>query len=85
MVSKSYLQVNGNHYYTKILQLVWQQATLKIWKIQNDHLHPGHPKQEDRSRLQAAVNQIFYEARHNLQLQVLVENLDPDQIMAHPI
>jgi len=77
-------QVNGNHYCTKILQLIWQ-ATLKIWKICNEHLHPGNPEQEDRSQLQAAVDQIFEEAQHNPQLQVLVENLDPDQIMTCPV
>jgi len=43
LLQKYHPQVNGNHYYTKILQLIWQ-AILKIWKIQNDHLHPGHPK-----------------------------------------
>jgi len=77
-------QVNGNHYCTKILQLIWQ-ATLKIWKIRNAHLHLGHPEQEDRSQLQAAVNQIFEEARRDPQLQVLIENIHPEQIMECPV
>jgi len=76
--------VNGNHYCTKVIQLIWQ-ATLKIWKICNAHLHPGNPEHEDRSQLQAAVNQIFEEARRDPQLQVLVENIDPEQIMARPV
>jgi len=45
-------------------ELIWQ-ATLKIWKTQTDQLHPGNPKQEDCSQLQAAVHQIFFEARRD--------------------
>jgi len=67
----------------KIITLMWQ-AMLKAWKLQNDHLHLGNPDQEDCSQLQAAVNQIFFEAQQDPQLQAMIKNLDPNQIMSHP-
>jgi len=63
--------------------LIWQ-AVLKMWKSQNNHLHPGSPEQEDCSYLQAAVNQIFFKAQRDLTLQALVGHLDPEQIMSRP-
>jgi len=76
-------QINSRIYLAKVITLIWQ-AMLRVWKLHNDHLHPGNLEQEDRSQLQAAVNQIFFEARQDPQLQVLIENLNPDQIMSRP-
>jgi len=76
-------QINGQTYFTKVITLIWQ-AVLQVWKLQNDHLHPGSPEQEDCSYLKAAVNKIFFEAQWDPQLQVLVEHLDPEQIMSCP-
>jgi len=76
-------QLNGSIYLTKIITLIWQ-SVLKIWKVCNDHLHPSNPEQEDHSQLQAAVNQIFFEACQDPILQTLVENLTAEQIMNRP-
>jgi len=51
-------QLNGLHYITKIVVLSWQ-SVLQVWGLRNAHLHPGNLEQEDRSQLQAAINQIF--------------------------
>jgi len=58
LLQQHHPQLNSNIYLAKITALVWQ-AILKIWKMRNEHLHPGNPDQEDHSQLQAAVNQIF--------------------------
>ncbi len=54
-------QINSIIYLANIIKLTWQ-AMLKVWKLHHDHLHPGNLEQEDHSHLQAAVNQIFFEA-----------------------
>jgi len=81
LIQQYHPQLNSNIYLTKCTTLVWQ-ATLQIWKLRNEHLHPGNRDQEDCSQLQAAVNQIFAEASQDLQLQAMIENLSPDQIMS---
>jgi len=68
-------------YFTKIITLIWQ-AVLKIWKLHNDHLHPGNPEEKECSQLQAAVNQIFFETQQDPLLQTMIDNLSPEQIMA---
>jgi len=83
LLGQYYPQINGWTYFTKVIMLIWK-AVLQVWKLQNDHLHPGSPEQEDHSYLQAAVNQIFYEAQHDPNLHGLVEHLDPEQIMVCP-
>jgi len=83
LIQQHHPQINSNIYLTKCTTLVWQ-ATLQIWKLRNEHLHPGNRDQEDRSQLQAAVNQIFAEASKDPQLQAMIENLSPDQIMSRP-
>jgi len=83
-VHKYHPQTNGVLYYIKCLQLIWQ-AILKIWHICTSHLHhPSSHEQEDRSVLQAAVHQIFKEARNDPTLSTLIENLDPAQILSRP-
>jgi len=52
--------------------------------VRNAHLHPGNHEQEDRSQLQAAVNQIIFEASQDPLLQALVANIDTEQLMAQP-
>jgi len=52
--------------------------------VHNAHLHPGNCEQKDYSQLQAAVNQIIFEASQDPLLHALVENVDPEQIMAQP-
>jgi len=74
-------QVNGTIYFMKIIMLIWQ-AVIKIWNVHNGHLHPGNPEQEECSQLQTAVNQNFFGAQQGPILQMMVENLDPKQIMA---
>ncbi len=83
LIQQHHPQLNSNIYLAKSTQLVWQ-AMLQIWKMCNEHLHPGNRDQEDRSQLQAAVNQIFAEASQDPQLQVMIKNLSPDQIMSQP-
>jgi len=74
-------QINGQIYFAKIITLIWQ-ATLQVWKMCNDHLHPDNSEQENCSHLQTAVNQIFFQAQQDPQLQVLVKHLDPEQIIS---
>jgi len=76
-------QVNGTHYMAKSVTLIWQ-LTLQVWAVWNTHLHPRNCEQEDCSQLQAAVNQIIFEASQDPLLHALVENIDPKQIMAQP-
>jgi len=76
-------QINSRIYLAKVITLTWQ-AMLRVWKLHNDHLHLGNPDQEDCSQLQATVHQIFFEAWQDPQLQVLIKNLDPNQIMSCP-
>jgi len=53
--------INAVHYYMKHIVFIWQ-AVLRIWNIQNQHLHPTNHLQDDCTQLQAAVNQIIHEA-----------------------
>jgi len=76
-------QLYGLHYITMVVVLIWQ-SVLQVWGLWNWHLHPGNLEQEDRSQLQAAVNQIFFEAHQDPLLQAMVEHLDPDHIMQLP-
>jgi len=76
-------QVNGRHYLEKSVTMIWQLVH-QVWALWNNHLHPGNHEQEDCSQLQAGVNQIFFEASQDPLLHALVENIDPEQIMAQP-
>jgi len=55
------------------------------WNIRNQHLHPNNTLQEDRTQLQAIVNQIIHDAHQDTYLQVLVANVTTEQIMTKPI
>jgi len=76
-------QVNGLQYFTKEISLKWQ-AVFQIWKIQNTHSHLENPEQEECSQLQAAVNQVFFEAKSGPLLQALIDHITPAQIMNCP-
>jgi len=82
--NKSYPQLNGLHYYTKCVTLIWQ-TVLKQWKLRNQHLYPATTLQEDRSQIQAIVNQILHDANQDPNLQALVANVTAEQVMTKPI
>jgi len=75
---------NGVHYYTKCVTLIWQ-TVLRQWTIRNQHLHPNNILQEDRTQLQAIVNQLIYDAQQDPHLQALTANVTAEQVMAKPI
>ena len=76
--------INGLHYYTKCVTFIWQ-TVLKQWKLRNQHLHPTTTLQEDRTQLQAIVNQIIHDANQDPNLQALVANVTTEQVMNKPI
>jgi len=76
-------QVNAVLYYAKCITLVWK-AVLQVWTVWNKHLHPGTYEQEDPRLLEAAIRQIFAEAQSDPNLQPLIDNLEPDTILARP-
>jgi len=83
LLGQHHPQINGLHYMVKIVTLIWQ-AVLKVWAVQNAHLHPHNHEQEDHSQLHAAVNQIIYEASQDPLLHAMVENFNPEQLLAQP-
>jgi len=79
--NKSYPDINGLHYFTKYVMLIWQ-AVLKQWKLRNQHLYPTSTLQEDRTQLQAIVNQIIHDAQQDPHLQDMVATVTLETIMA---
>jgi len=82
--NKSHPDINGLHYFTKYVTLIWQ-AILRQWKLRNQHLYPTDTLQEDRTHLQAIVNQIIHDAQQDPNLQDMVATVTPEIIMAKPI
>jgi len=76
-------QINGVTYYLQCLTFIWT-AVIKVWRLQNQHLHPHFYEQEDHSILKAAVHCIFQEAQQDPNLQAMIENLEPEQILSQP-
>jgi len=75
---------NGVTYYTKCLTLIWQ-AVIKVWQIQNQHLHPRSYEQEDCSMLKAAVHQIFHKAMQDPIFQEMIDTLSLTRSSAVPL
>jgi len=76
-------QTNGIHFYAKILQYTWQYI-VAIWKDRNTHLHD--PKTTyDKTQLQQAVKQIFYNAEQHPDTQAMIKDQNPELILAQPI
>jgi len=82
--NQSHPDINGLHYFTKYVMLIWQ-AILWQWKLRNQHLYPASTQQEDRTQLQAIVNQIIHDAQQDPNLQDMVATVTPAAIMAKPI
>ncbi len=76
-------QINGTLYYARCVTLIWQ-ATIQVWKLRNQHQHPGSYTQEDRSLLEAEVHRIFHEAQQDPLLQDMIANTTPEQILSRP-
>jgi len=82
--NQSHPDINGLHYFTKYVTFIWK-AVLRQWQLRNQHLYPTNTLQEDRTHLQAIVNQILHDAQQDPNLNDLVATVTLETIMAKPI
>jgi len=69
--------INGMHYhYVKVQTIIWQ-AVFKAWH-QNQHLHPPHHDQQDKTQLCAIICQIIHDAKQDPLLHDTVDQAEPE-------
>jgi len=72
--------IKGVVFYSRVIILIWK-AVVEQWTLQNTHLHPSNPTQEDRTQLELIVYQIVQEEQADPKLQDMVTSFDPEVLL----